>query len=479
MLGVTPRTPSIDQDEHLPRGECRFILLHPEISGQRCSCQGFWLNKSVLGSSCECGHQACYHEPTQTGAEVSRDEYDVLLARVAQLESQRDKNRTAGGINELHRRIKALDKMLEKERTEREEDIRGFYRAIQGVYYNMGLSQSVTFGRLTEQDDKIEAVTDKNHGCCADVLGVTKRVTQLDELMMAFEDRLDDVEADVENQCPAPLRSPLDSRPTASVRKTSLQLETVTSVVTLNQPQAAWEVHACFLPSAFQMTPFPIHSTAYNRCRSRGLLQDLSVTGHSCRAFRAVIERAFAGILQGRPWMPLMVQEPHSEPPHGHRLLQPLPKAQTDPDLWDVAFLQRHCLLSAAAEHKGSIFIALVDDVLSWQDIRRQPVVDAALEGAWTHDRGLDGRDSAEDGSGSPPPTDKAPPKTEETNTTGHETSTTPDSSRSLKRTFSTSSESSSAHPVDPELKKRCTLGANLSEHANALDPSTLRQEVI
>lgn len=50
-------------ESSLPKGACRYILLVPEVRGQRCSCMRFTLtvNKIVPGFTCTCGHKAVHH----------------------------------------------------------------------------------------------------------------------------------------------------------------------------------------------------------------------------------------------------------------------------------------------------------------------------------------------------------------------------------------------------------------------------------
>ena len=46
---------------HLPEGECRYLLPHSEVIGQRCACVGFVLNQMIPGNLCDCGHNAAFH----------------------------------------------------------------------------------------------------------------------------------------------------------------------------------------------------------------------------------------------------------------------------------------------------------------------------------------------------------------------------------------------------------------------------------
>jgi hypothetical protein len=63
-------------DSHLPKGDCRYILLHPAVKGLRCACVGFALNWIIPGSTCDCGHHACYHSPDSTAKYTNF--YDLL-----------------------------------------------------------------------------------------------------------------------------------------------------------------------------------------------------------------------------------------------------------------------------------------------------------------------------------------------------------------------------------------------------------------
>ncbi|KUJ15384.1 uncharacterized protein LY89DRAFT_735500 [Mollisia scopiformis] len=54
-----------DEEPVLPQGNCHYILLHPEVKGLRCACVRYSLNRLIPGSTCDCGHQAYYHEPVQ------------------------------------------------------------------------------------------------------------------------------------------------------------------------------------------------------------------------------------------------------------------------------------------------------------------------------------------------------------------------------------------------------------------------------
>lgn len=82
---------------HTPKGHCRYILLNTEAKGLRCACVKFDLNLSIPGSTCDCGHQACYHVPDKEGPLAERRELDLLKEKVKQLEERLTRDVYSGG----------------------------------------------------------------------------------------------------------------------------------------------------------------------------------------------------------------------------------------------------------------------------------------------------------------------------------------------------------------------------------------------
>lgn len=169
----------------LPTGECRFILLHPSISDQRCCCQGFRRNKSLPGAICECGHQACYHVPGSTPATTTEPmattttttthvSHAPLLDRIRKLEERYQQDR------------KILEDQLKAERRARREDSRNLREAMHSFYKFM--EQEVP-GKFVEMEDKIDAVMDRE-------LRLKERVFAIDDSNMALENRIADLEND-------------------------------------------------------------------------------------------------------------------------------------------------------------------------------------------------------------------------------------------------------------------------------------------
>lgn len=80
--------PLVETDKpRLPQGECRYILLLPEIKGHRCACVGFSLNRTMPSLTCDCGHLACFH---LKNVKLPADEHeiDTLKQRIQALEEQ-------------------------------------------------------------------------------------------------------------------------------------------------------------------------------------------------------------------------------------------------------------------------------------------------------------------------------------------------------------------------------------------------------
>jgi len=78
--------PKIPSEPDWPKGQCRYILLLPEIKGQRCGCVAYTHNASIPGSACDCGHLACFHLREEMSAKAD-DSLEALKTRLTHLES--------------------------------------------------------------------------------------------------------------------------------------------------------------------------------------------------------------------------------------------------------------------------------------------------------------------------------------------------------------------------------------------------------
>ena len=190
-------SPPLDESR-LPRGVCRFILLHPEVTGQRCSCQGYALNTSVMGSACECGHQACYHVPEQENESIARRELNALMARVISLENELERERS-GRNAPVHERIIAVEEVVENFKAEQEENTKIMYRAMARAYNSIREYQMNNSKRFLEYDDKLDSVADKAFAFRDELESVQNHVGRIEDSVMGLEDCLEDLESEVDN----------------------------------------------------------------------------------------------------------------------------------------------------------------------------------------------------------------------------------------------------------------------------------------
>ena len=176
--------PSPSPSPPLPRGDCRFIVLRPDVGGQRCACQGFRRHGLVPGSSCECGHQACYHVPESTPDAVGRHEFALLQDRLVAREAERDTRL----IDDLRPRLKIVEAKVEHGQDRAEEDIRTVCRAVQGLHAELARWRRMASDRFLAHEDRIDGLLDRC-GAMADELSVARAsLVAMDDLTMRLED---------------------------------------------------------------------------------------------------------------------------------------------------------------------------------------------------------------------------------------------------------------------------------------------------
>lgn len=163
----------------LPTGDCRFVLLHPSVHNQRCSCQSFHHNGKP-GTVCECGHQACYHAHShpfevQYGVTVPRSNPPLDSTLVALLE-----------------RIQNLEQALANEKRSREESLRretqlrdGQFRLLQQTLQPFKRKEVEVREKLVELEDRVEGNYDEQ-------VRMMEKLIEVDDATMALEKRLDD-----------------------------------------------------------------------------------------------------------------------------------------------------------------------------------------------------------------------------------------------------------------------------------------------
>lgn len=384
-------TTSRDEESPLPQGQCRYLLLHPEVRGQRCACVGFSLNKSTPGSSCNCGHLAVYHLHTPTtSALASTEELSTMRARISLLETLLEREREAK--NHLTVRVSALEEHNEKGRFDADAEIRNVYRGIEGLWRHFG-----TLDRRTRyHDDCIDALMDTSHATQDDIRSVQTRLIDLDDASMILEDRVDGL-----SSIPRRIEDAISRRPSTtpprrhsatppqhphSRRSRSSQASSQRST-----RAKAWTVHISLMPTASQPFPFEKDTMAYKRVLSRGLHRVVAVPGPDSASFVSATSAEFASLLKGRPWMPLVAKICDAEHVTGLPMLRQLPRNMIDSSLYDLDFLTAHC---ATLDHNGNIldlYIGMCTDSFSWSELASSPVYLPGLEACWAFDPFLDG----------------------------------------------------------------------------------------
>jgi hypothetical protein len=409
MFSPPRREKARPDDSHLPKGDCRYILLHPEVKGLRCACVGFALNRIIPGSTCDCGHQACYHSPDKENGSVERQELDALREKVNMLEEELDRERQ-GGRGGIVDRLGRLEELVDKTKVDTDAELKGVYRNVSGLWHSVDVLNKKT----AYYDDHLESLDD-------DVERMGLRLIDIDDASMRVEDRVEALENSSEpissvisrrRKASTPPSPALDNNSECSDRseetvttsrsdtRYSLHLIRAEDVSTIqsfrqrvasvgSEPQA-WTVHISLLPTSSQPFPFEKDTAAYKRCLSRGLHQMVVIPDSDSHSFRTSVDQAFSKILRGRPWLPLVARICDAQNLRGLPMLRQLPEDLVDSD-YNAAFLQRNC---AVVDESGKIldlYIAMSEDTISWAELREVSPFQSGLEASWTYDPYLDG----------------------------------------------------------------------------------------
>lgn len=409
-------------EENLPQGQCRYILLVPGIKGQRCACVHFSLNRSTPGASCDCGHMACYHVKTPESSST-RQEVELLKRRLQILEEQLDQQRQ-GGLGTVVARVSELEELVDRSREEIGQEIKGSYRNINRVWQSVGQLER----RDSQLQENLRSQSDHLSSLNRELGNVSNRQMELFDADESIEERLEQLESDhdslvnrvnqhLDDRAEAmPLRTDLlksfsSQRPPATL---PIQPEVQsrlggTHLAALASPAAsvtesngsssicgAWTVHISLLPTASQPFPFERDTNAYKRCLSRGLHRTVVVGGFDSSSFVEAVTRSFEGLLGGRPWMPLQAKLCDAERLQGLPMLRPLDPRLIDSD-YDLHFLRKHCGVCEPSGRIESLYIAMRQDKFSWHFLRNSPKFMDGLENCWDYDPFLDPSDPVED----------------------------------------------------------------------------------
>ncbi|KAH9999253.1 hypothetical protein F4779DRAFT_636012 [Xylariaceae sp. FL0662B] len=328
-----------------PSGQCRYILLNPEIKGQRCACVGFTINRSLPGVTCECGHLSCYHiksaEPPP-----DQNEVDNLRRRIQLLEEQLDRESgggLGGALGTVVKRLGELEDQVEKNKEEVSQETKGCYRNVDRVWQSVAQLEQ----RRAINEDRFLMYDERLDGHDDTVQRLDDRLMEFDEAVMAIEERVEALEEQ----------------------------------------------------AASQPFPFEKDTNAYKRCLSRGLHQMIAVRGTDGESFVRAISKAFGSLLKGREWAPLQARLCDAATLQGLPMLRPLDPALLGSS-YDLKFLQKYCAVCSPNGKVESLYIAMLSDTFSWHFLRRSPCHLEGLEECWAYDPLLDLDDNFEDDEG-------------------------------------------------------------------------------
>lgn len=193
-------------ESQLPAGHCRYILLLPEVKGQRCGCAHFNLNRNTPGAICECGHLSCYHisngEPLSTS---ENQELSLIKQRLELLEREHVElhqlrrdfmmlQERIGQDHDRHReaivRVSELEEQVEKVRNEVKDDVRE-------AYHNLGRAwDSITDLMHSKKmaESHFRHVTERLHDIDSKVSHIGERQLELVDMDISLEGRIEDLE---------------------------------------------------------------------------------------------------------------------------------------------------------------------------------------------------------------------------------------------------------------------------------------------
>ncbi|KAK4669389.1 uncharacterized protein QC763_202570 [Podospora pseudopauciseta] len=416
---------SFVDETKMPKGHCRYILLLPEIKGQRCACVGFSLNKGIPGASCDCGHLACFHNKEPEVATDSKQELELLKKRIQQLEDQM--TRGQDGVTEtLVSRINEMEEHLEKSKEEFSEQIKGTYRNITISWRSIEQAEQ----KSKQQDEQLRQIYEKLRDHNEQLERLDAGQLELRDADLSLEERIENIteilEEEEERRRSSPARRPRrrstsdTSRPNLPLGQGAVPSDDYrrpfpptagprnpghgeglerggTTAFQLMKPlpvsarsTGPWTVHISLLPHAGVPMPFERNTNAYQRCLSRGLHRMVAVHGPDAESFNRAVEEAFGSFLKGREWMPLQAKLCDAETLQGLPMLRQLDPQLIDPKKYDQDFLRHQCGVCDSNGIIDSLYIAMKSHTISWHTLRHSPVFMAGLESCWAYDALLD-----------------------------------------------------------------------------------------
>ncbi|KAH8174281.1 hypothetical protein LIA77_05700 [Sarocladium implicatum] len=390
------------EDAPFPQGQCRYILMVPELKGHRCGCVNFSHNASVPGAMCNCGHLACFHLQASEAASPGRnkDEIEVIKQRLGILEQQSDVGDGAA-MDKMITRLSSLEEMVDKAREEFHAEIKGSYRNMNGAWQLIEQLQK----QVSTLEDVCRAQTTQLDRTGRELDDVRNRQLELLDSDESLEERIEKLET-----AEVLLSPPMDDqiRPAASEARPIPPPSTIiASHISTNSPpeltldqsssgrvqqpaqpsNSSWTVHVSLLPTNGQRCPFDKDSTAYKRALSRGLQRMVAVDAAKGETFSMAVTRTFRHILQGRPW--ILMRKALEISLNGIVRLKPV-ENESSAHKFDQAFLLEHCASLDAQGNMEAAYIAPTAGALLWHQLRQLPVHVEGLESSWAYDASLD-----------------------------------------------------------------------------------------
>ena len=161
-----------------PTGQCHFVLLHPSVHNQRCSCQSFHHNRNAPGNICECGHQACYHLPDSSSFEQQR------LPQGSSLTAEHALSERIKRLEEVIQHEREIrETLIQRERQAWEREVRFLREALTPFYK----SEEDMRRKLVELEDRVEGNFDEQ-------VRIKERLVAVDDASMTVEKRVEDLE---------------------------------------------------------------------------------------------------------------------------------------------------------------------------------------------------------------------------------------------------------------------------------------------
>lgn len=286
----------------------------------------------------------------------------------------------------LEETARGLLEELKKEKKAREKLQADMNTMIRGAYGNMAflryyVDEKLEFSRITFED-KIEGALDRAADALNEVNTVKQRVSDLDEVCIRLEERLDSGRVISRSLTPV-----LEEK----IRQQTLPtLPAITNLPLRSRSQEhhseSWDARIIVVPKKTQRWAFAPDTKAFKRCQSRGLHQDLHFQDKDCGSFNKTVESALHTIFKNRPWMPLQCLN------SADMSLGQLHLDQRNPSLWTYAFLESQCMANDK-EQGDVIYVALMHEELGWPDIYHLPPLFGFNDNTiWEQDEELDGK---------------------------------------------------------------------------------------